>query len=279
MNAPTKKLPPPPARAPGNGGGAPPAVAGSAARELAIVGGRISGAQRIVEYGPGGVGKSSLAALAPNPVFLDLEHGTRALDVLRVERIETFADLHACLRSQALDQYQTIVLDTMTRAEELAVAHTLANVPNEKGNTVKNIEAYGYGKGYQHVYDTMLLLLADLDAHIRRGRNVILICHDCTADVPNPAGDDYIRYEPHLQASKSGKASIRNRVVQWADHVLFLGYDVISDDGKGKGTGTRTIWTYELPTHIAKSRTVQLSLPFRSADDGEIWEHILGGGK
>src|SRR5262245_49251093 len=225
--------PPPPARR-----AAPPPrepqPAGASTNRFAVVAGRVAGAQRTLLYGPGGIGKSSLSARAPGVIFLDVENGTRELDVPRVEGIETFADLRACLQSSALDGFKTIVLDSVTKAEELAIAHTLATVPHEKGHLVKSLEAYGFGKGYQHVYDTFLLLLQDLDRQVRAGRNVILIAHDCTADVPNPVGEDFIRFEPHLQAPKSGKASIRNRVIQWADHVLFLGYDVVSEDGKGK---------------------------------------------
>ena len=274
MNAPSTKLPPPPAK-----NGTAPATP---QREFAITSGRISGPQRIVIYGPGGIGKSSLAALAPKPVFLDVEHGTHEFDVCRAGEIDTYADLRAVLQSTALDGFETVVIDTMTKAEELAIAHTLKTVPHEKGQYVSSIEGYGFGKGLQHVYDTALLLLADLDSQVRRGRNVILICHDCTADVPNPVGDDFIRFEPHLQSPKSGKASIRNRVIQWADHVLFIGYDVIAKDGKGRGVGTRTIFTDELPDHIAKSRSVHAVLPFESPTDGAIWGLIFGtngGGK
>lgn len=255
-----------------------PAQEATPATDFRIQGGRIGGAQRILIYGPGGIGKSSLAALAPKPVFLDIEEGTRFMDVPRVTGLATFADLRAVLHSKTLDNFQTIVVDSATKGEEWAVAHTLATVKHEKGNFVNSLEGYGFGKGYQHVYETFLLLLTDLDAQIRAGRNVILIAHDCVADVPNPVGEDWIRYEPHLQSPKSGKSSIRNRTIQWADYVLFLGYDVIAEDGKGKGGGTRTIFTTERPDHIAKSRTAIDSIPFESATDATIWNHIMNGG-
>ncbi len=270
--------PPPPVRraAPPAPREAQPAAAPSP--RFAVVGGRISGPQRGLVYGPGGGGKTTLASLAPKPVYLDIESGSRELDVPRVEGIETFADLRAALQSSVLDGYETVVLDSATRAEELAVAHTLSTVPHEKGHFVKSLEGYSFGKGYQHVYDTFLLLLQDLDRQIRAGRNVILIAHDCVADVPNPAGDDFIRFEPHLQAPKSGKASIRNRVIQWADHVLFLGYDVVTKEGKGQGAGTRTIWPVERPDHVAKSRILSEPLPFTGPEDGAIWTRIFGNG-
>ncbi|MFH1011493.1 MAG: hypothetical protein V1784_09710, partial [bacterium] len=62
-----------------------------------------------------------------------------------------------------------------------------------------------------------------------------------------------------------------------ADYVLFLGYDVVAEDGKGKGGGTRTIFTSERPDHIAKSRTVVESIPFESATDSTIWQRIMEG--
>jgi len=267
----TKPLPPP-----ANGKRAVPQEQ-TESRQFAVISGTIDAPQRIVIYGPGGIGKSTLASLAPSPVFLDIEHGTNALDVPRVEELETFADTRAALQSNILDGFKTVVLDSATKAEELAIAHTLANTPHEKGHYCKSIEGYGFGKGMQHVYDSYMLMLADLDKQARRGRNVILIAHSCIDAVPNPVGDDWIRHEPHIQSPRSGKASIRNRVIQWADHVLFVGYDVAAKDGKGIGAGTRTIYTYELPSHVAKSRTVRAALPFENAEDGRIWSMIFGG--
>jgi len=254
-----------------------PAPAEAAKRTFSVTSGKVASPQRVVIYGTGGIDKTSLAALAPNPVFVDLEHGTEELDVPRVS-IDDWDSLRMLLLSDTLDAWQTVVIDGGTKAEELATAWTLANVPHEKGTRVSRIEDYGFGKGYQHIYETYLLLLQALDSQIRRGRHVVLIAHDCISDTPNPLGENFIRYEPHLQSPKSGKASIRNRVVQWANHVLFLGYDVVADRGKGYGSGTRTIYTQEMPSHVAKTRCVGIpaSIPFERGDSS-IWHHILGG--
>ena len=89
--------------------GMPPPPPGAVAeqpqsdRQFAITSGRIEGPQRIVLYGPGGIGKSTLASLAPGAVLLDIEQGSRELDARRIGNIETFADLRACLQSDALD--------------------------------------------------------------------------------------------------------------------------------------------------------------------------------
>lgn len=244
-----------------------------------------AGGHRIVLYGPGGIGKTTLAAIAPGPVaFFDLDD---SLGVLRnqlpeelasqINRVGGAGDWQAirdALHTPGWDEIKTLVIDSATKAEELALAWTLRYVPHEKGAKIERIEDYGYGKGYQHLYDTFLTLLGDLDQHVRAGRNVVLICHDCTATVPNPNGEDWIRYEPRLQSPNSGKSSIRLRVREWADHVLFVGYDVDVKDGKGKGSGTRTVYPNELPHCMAKSRTLAEPVPLTKFDP-ELWTKLL----
>jgi len=231
-----------------------------------------------VLYGPGGVGKSTLASQAPQPVaFFDLDDSLPRLrpdgDLRVVSGIDTWNNLRAAVQADGWDGVKTLVIDSLTKAEELCVAHTLATVPHEKGHRVQRLEDYGFGKGLQHVFDTFLPLLADLDRHCRAQRHVILICHDCTDQVPNPAGEDWLRYEPRLQSPKSGRASIRLRVREWADHVLFLGYDVDVKDGKGRGAGTRTVYPAELPHCMAKSRTCQQPMILNP----NLWQTIIGG--
>jgi hypothetical protein len=233
---------------------------------------------RIVLYGPGGIGKTTLASSAPGEVaFFDLDESLSRLKLSNIPHVvpcESWSDLRAALALDWPSQVRTIVIDSVTKAEELCVAHTLATVKRENGMSAKSVEDYGYGKGYGFVFDTFLPLLADLDNHARAGRNVILIAHDCTTNVPNPAGEDWLRYEPRLQSPNSGKASIRLRVKEWSDHTLFLGYDIAVDkEGKGKGSGTRTLWTSELPHCMAKSRTIQTPIAVDVAT--EAWAQIL----
>lgn len=264
----TTKLPPPPM---------PPA---NLARKVSF--GKIStvSGHRILLYGPGGIGKTTLAAHAPGPVaFFDFDESLprlrTQLDPLPlVVGADNWQELRMALQSDGWADVKTIAIDSITRCEELCVAHTLATVPHEKGHRVSKVEDYGYGKGYQFVFDIFLPLLGDLDRHCRAGRNVILIAHDCTTNVPNPSGEDWLRYEPRLQSPSSGKASIRLRVREWADHVLFMGYDVAVDkEGKGKGSGTRTLWPAELPHCMAKSRSTQQ--PMAVADATTIWPEII----
>lgn len=244
--------------------------------------------QRIGIYGGGGIGKTSLACRAPGPVAIfDFDHSLpvlkptlEGLDLRVADGVETFADLREALHDGELWQgVKTIVIDSLTRCEQLAIAHTLATVAHEKGGKVTSIEGYGFGKGYRHVAETMLLLLSDLDAHVRAGRNICLIMHDCTENVPNPEGVDYIRWAPRLQAQANG--NVRLAVQEWLDHLFCVRMDVNAskdrnESGKGKATGgeTRTIYPQACAVHMAKSRS--LREPFEYADgSAELWNRLF----
>ena len=241
---------------------------------------------RVVLFGPGGIGKSTLACLIEGEtVVIDADESLPVLKAnlkeLGVKIPQTmpcknWPELLGGLKAPGWDGVKNIVLDTGTKAEEWATAHTLATVPGDKGRKVSRVEDYGFGKGYQHIYDTFLPLLAAFDTHAKAGRNIFIITHDCTANVPNPGGEDWIRYEPRLQNPKSGNGSIRLKLREWADHVLFLGYDVVVDeDGKGKGHGSRTLYTAEKPFCMAKSRTAS-QLESITIKVGESpWSQIL----
>lgn len=233
--------------------------------------------QRVVIYGPGGIGKTELCAnlksIGRKPQIVDIGSGSGFIDIDRVEPTPTnWDELRSALNDPALwPAYDTVVIDDLTTAESMAVQWTLANI-KASGATVNSIEGYGWGKGYVHVYETFLQLFGDLDLHIRAGRMVVCVTHECTAKVPNPSGDDWIRFEPRLQNRNDG--NIRSRLKEWCDHLLFIGYDVFAEDGKAKGSGTRTIYPRELPTHMAKSRSLSEPIVYQKGS-ADLWKKLL----
>ncbi len=252
-------------------------------RSLSITRGRNIGPQKIVLYGPGGVGKTELASLVSEvgvePVFIDLENGTRFQDVARLQP-ETFEEARAAVRQAADSDFGALVIDSLTKAEEMAAMHVLATIlvkskPEDAGRVAESIEDYGWGKGYTHVYEQFIALLQDLDAAHRRGKHIIAIAHECTANVPNPSGEDFMRYEPRLQSPPSGKSSIRYRVKEWCDHLIFLDFDLfVEKNGKAKGGGTRSIYPAPAATHLAKTRELTDSISYPQGD-ATLWRTLF----
>lgn len=232
-------------------------------------------AQAVVIYGTGGIGKTTLANGAPDPIFIDLEHGTENMNVNRVStgQVQTWKDLRDLIHSDLCRRAGSIVIDTGSAAEELCRKHVIANVPGGKNQVIKSIEDYGFGKGATFLCEEWRNLLSDLDAHRREGRFVILVCHERIGKVPNPAGDDFIRYEPRLFTDRN--ASVMHVTKEWADHVLFVSYDVFAKDGKAKGSGARTIYTTEMATYMAKTRSLSADPIVFERGSTKIWDLML----
>lgn len=269
-----------PSKSPRRIGDAPIAPLGGFKRREGIEIGR-----RAMIFGPGGIGKSSLAALAPRPVFLDLQCESEQLNVARytTDDIRDWDGLRAAVRSPDVwGDRDTLVIDNLTRAQQLATEWVVANIPDPKtGEQPNSIDLYSFGTGGQLRCDTFRLLLQDLDAPLRAGKNVVLIAHSTIDKAPNTRGEDWIRLEPDLAQASTGKStsSIRNAVFQWCHHVLCIAYDVAVQKGSnvGEGQGSRAIYLTEKPSHLAKVR-IPGGAPRDSivyaAGSNEIWRML-----
>lgn len=238
---------------------------------------------KVVVYGKGGSGKTSLVShlndVGESVLFLDLDDETSYLNVSRV-RINTWDNLRLMLQDTAiLDGFTVLAVDSLTKAEDMAVAWVLENIKHEKGHDCNSIEDYGWGKGYTHVYETFLQLLADLDRVHRAGKHIVCTSHECETTVPNPAGEDYLQFQPRLQSPGKGKASIRHRVKEWCGHLFFIAYDIaVNKDGKGIGTGTRMVYPTEMPAWWAKSRRIEQPISYLKGDT-TLWKQLLQKGQ
>lgn len=236
-----------------------------------------TGGQRICLYGTAKIGKTSLAMRAPGPVvFIDLDKSLGNLatpkDLLTLP-VETYDELYAALNAPGWDDVRTVIIDSATVLETLAEQDVLTKV-RPKSGPAKSIEDYGFGKGYRFLFDRLDRVLQALENHVRAGRNVILICHEHIGYKPNAMGEDFLSYSPDLMETK--QFSFKDRVKSWADHILFVSYDVHVEDRKGTGSGTRTIYTRELPMLMAGSRTIEKDqVPYPKGSD-EIWKLIFG---
>jgi len=258
--------------------------------------------EKIILVGTSGVGKTSLAAMAPEPVFIGLDDGARKIGdprtgkpVLHIPGVESFDDLRDAIRTPSIfTGRKSVVIDTITKAEELAEPWVLANYKTEKGNVPKSLEHYGWGKGYKHLQEAMRLLQQDFDILIRQGINVILLAQESAITVPNVEGADFLQAGPKLTHTK--QFSVRLDYQEWADHVVRIGYmdtTVVATDGAkaGKlvnteGATQRAIFTAEARHFFAKNRGVlnretgiREALPpvisFENPADDSFWQILF----
>ena len=259
-NIPLKGSPPPKKRPPPKRGETPDFIRG-------VVKDR---GQRIVLYGESGAGKTMLAAKLPDPLFIDYEAGTSDMDVIRSVP-DSYEQTRSLFKTD-LSQFKSIILDSATVFEQMVRSYVLRTVPTESGKIAKHLEDYGWGKGYVHVHSAFQRVLGDLERQATAGRHVCLICHAEATKVPNPQGLDWLRWEPQLFTR--GGANIRNSVLQWADHVLFLAKDVTVDKtGKAVGSG-RVLHSASDATMIAKSRRIARQQSV-APGDRRPWKEII----
>lgn len=60
---------------------------------LSITSGRIAKPQKVVIYGPEGIGKTTLASHFPDPVFIDTEGSTYHMDMKRTPKPQSWQEL------------------------------------------------------------------------------------------------------------------------------------------------------------------------------------------
>jgi len=217
---------------------------------MEIIRGKQNNPQKVVIYGPEGVGKTSLAAQFPRPLFIDTEGSTGNYDVARMPRPTSGAMLIQQIQwaKGNPQEFDTLVIDTADWAERLLINDLLAK------NKKTGIEDFGYGKGYTYAaeeFGRFLNLLEDVRA---TGKHIVLTAHATIKkfEQPDEIGA-YDRWE--LKLSKQASPMLK----EWGDLVLFVNYKTFVNKVDDKGTtkaagGQRVMYTAHRPAWDAKNR-------------------------
>ena len=250
--------------------------------------------EKIIVYGPSGIGKTTLAAMAPNAVFIGVDDGGRKIanpltgePIQAIDGVETFQDVLDVLAQDGLfADDATIVLDTVTKLEELIQNHIMATTP-VSGKTVTSFRKYGWD-GPDLILDQYRILMAALDQHARAGRNIILLAQQGQIKRASAESADYLEDGPHV--SHTNRSSAREELKQWADHVFRIGYydfEVTVEKGAKAGKvsqddTSRAIFTNGALNFTAKSRPISgnklpPTVSFATEDDNALWLFVFEG--
>lgn len=217
---------------------------------LAIRRGKIARPQKVVGYGPEGIGKSTLASQTPDPVFLDTEGGTHHLDIDRIDAASTWEQITAAIAALAKGGhgFRTLVIDTADWLEKRLIEHLC------RKHNKDSIEDFGYGKGWVILAEEFARFLNSLDALLARGMHVVFLAHATVRkfESPDQAGS-YDRFE--LKLSKQVAPLLK----EWADVVLFANFVTRvaeKDNGKMRGVGgkERVLFANHTAAFDAKNR-------------------------
>lgn len=224
-------------------------------------------AEKIVIYGPGGVGKTSILAAVPGVILIAME-ATPRLTVPRFDEEKapkTLQEFLAIVRwlKTGDHEFKALAIDSADELEKRIFAAVVerSNQRKEEASgegAAENIEhvGKGYKKGYVAATTRWNEVLAELEQlRVQRNMRIIFSAHDVTTKKANPMGEDFEQYNVALSPDAG-----RPLLLHWADAVLFYNYVSATaragKRGKPKGVGgrVRALWTTNSDAAYAKNR-------------------------
>jgi hypothetical protein len=211
---------------------------------------------RVVIYGPIGIGKSTFAAGAKNPVFILPEDGLGDIDALAFPIAKTYEEIMDDLTVLGKDDhdYKTVVIDSLDQMEPLVWAATCKRLG------VSSIEEPGYGKGYVET-DTEWRKFFEYLTALRDYKNmtVIMIAHNAVVRVEDPVHPAYDMHD--IKIHKRAAAIIR----ECSDIFGFATTKTVVITEKGEGfekdrnraiqtDGEHVLYLQGDPAFVAKNR-------------------------
>lgn len=243
---------------------------------------------RLLIHATQGVGKTTFAVGAPDPVVIQCEDGLASVDVQAFPLATSYTDVMDAITTLYQDEhaFKSVIVDSVDWLEPLILTQACID------NGWKNIEEPGFGKGYVAAMSLWRQYLDGLNAlRNERGMWVIQIAHTDVKKYSPPDGEPYDRYRIKLN-DKAGAI-----LLEHSDAVLFANYQVSTTQAdsankankkvRGVGGGNRVVYTSERPAWVAKNRynmPEQIIVPNARAETPEaakeawvpVWDMIHG---
>jgi hypothetical protein len=214
--------------------------------------GRTPKPPRLLVYGTEGIGKSTFAASAPRPIYVQTEDG---LDEIACDKLPLATTYDAVLGALAelrheQHEYETVVIDSLDWLERLV----WDKLCGQYGvSSIEKVDG-GYARGYMHALTFWREIIDHLNVlRGARGMVVLLIAHAKVERFEDPESSPYDRYSPRLHRHAAAL------VGEWCDAVLFA---------------TRRIRTQTEDAGFNRKRTIAHAI---GKDGGERILRCVGG--
>jgi hypothetical protein len=216
-------------------------------------------------FGEGGMGKSTLAAMFPKPVFIRTEDGTASLagndEVMLFPLVSSSQEVLDQIEALATQEHEfkTVVIDSITQLATLIEHEIVAADPKAKSI---NQAGGGYGAGYNTAAEKHRQVREWAGAlAYERGMNVIFIGHADTETLDLPDFDPFARYTVRMH---------KKSLPHYTDNVDLVGLIRLKTYVRGDGdkkraisTGDREIICFPQASSVTKNRfNITQPLPF-----------------
>lgn len=206
--------------------------------------------------GDAGMGKTSLAATFPTPVFIRAEDGMQAIaadsrpDAFPVlAKVDDLWDQLTALIKED-HAYKTVVIDSVTALERMFGQYVLDSDPKKPKSL--NQANGGYGAGFAAVAAMHQRVRKAAGLLIDKGVHVVFIAHADTEVIELPDQDPYTRYSLRLHRKSTAPYTDDADVVGFIKLRTFTTGD--GDRKKAISDGSRLLVTYAAAANVSKNR-------------------------
>lgn len=207
--------------------------------------------------GDAGIGKTSLAATFPKPIFIRAEDGMQSLSgenmpdaFPTLQKVDELWEQLGALINEKHD-YKTVVIDSVTKLERMFIEYVVDKDPKKPRSI--NSALGGYGAGLAAVAGMHQRVRKAAELLKQKGINTVFIAHADTETIDLPDEEPYTRY--NLRLGKKSTAPY----VDDSDLVGFLKLEtfITGEEGEKKralSDGTRVLVVQATAANVSKNR-------------------------
>ena len=193
---------------------------------------------RVMIYGEPKVGKSYFGAQIPNHVFLNLENGLEHLKgANKLPYTDNYDDVKLMLKEleNCEHPFKTLVVDSADVLENLIKKWI---VKQQNNSSWKDVADIPFGRGYPLLLTETRNVIDQFEKlRIKRGMNIVFICHSEVKKMQPPVGAEYTYIAPSLYAKTTqGDSTLKI----YSDYVDIIGYctfkNIVQQTSTGFGT-------------------------------------------